>query len=190
VKIATLTPAQEKVFDRLQDEISQTHYRWLCFKQIFVFDGEHRERHEARYGLMTQLAPVFFLELREVLADSVILQLCRVTERTEQKVKRVLEENVVIGQLRKIALQHGCCCSESVRELEYRYIKAIDKCEEMRQHRNKRISHLDLRLLLESFKPMTGSKPTLQPLDVPMVDDALDCVADYVFLRPPLICLP
>jgi AbiU2 len=97
VMIPSLSAEQQEVFDRLQEEISQAHYRWSCFKQIFVFDGEHRERHEARYGLMTQLAPLFFLELREMLSDSVFLQLCRVTEKTEQKVKGVLEENVVIA---------------------------------------------------------------------------------------------
>jgi len=127
--IPSISAEQREVFDRLQEEISQAHYRWSCFKQIFVFDGEHRERHEARYGLMTQLAPLFFLELREMLSDSVFLQLCRITEKTEQKVKGVLEENVAIGQLRKIVLQHGCCCSETVRDLEYRYLRAIDKCE-------------------------------------------------------------
>ncbi|HEV3298347.1 MAG TPA: hypothetical protein VG055_01815 [Planctomycetaceae bacterium] len=180
----TLTATQKEIFDRLEAEISETHYRWNIAKQLFVVEQhddadeqqEALEKGMARYALMNQMAGNFFDALRDMMFDTVFLHICRLTERAEKTDKsgNVIEESIVIEQLRKIvdSLTDPSVASLAA-ELKKRHDDVKLKCAPLRKHRNKRISHLDMTTL----SPATDVLPEIT---IRSIDDALKAICDFV----------
>src|ERR1700722_15416580 len=161
------------VVDRLDREVSGTHFRWKVFRQLFVLYDE-REEHEARYALMNALA-AFFTELRDMMIDTVFLDICRLTERPETIVRGSVEENVVIEQLiRAVEALDDPDFAELATYLNQCHYDVQAKCAPLRVHRNKRISHLDKAVLLS---PSTEVLPTVT---IQLIEDALEAIRHFV----------
>lgn len=112
----------------LRREIIMLHAKWHEFTQLYAHSEE-------RVKILNRVAPWFFFLLQRTLLNDVLLHLCRLTDAPEQlehenlTLRRIPEE-LPPGELR-----------ESV---EQRLANLLDAVKFARQHRNKKLAHLDL----------------------------------------------
>jgi hypothetical protein len=156
----------QKIYEEIEGELIVLFFRWRIFRQLFATNGE-------RIGLMMASSPIFFCDFQSILIDAIFLQICRVTDKTHKIGKGGVryDETVVIGQLLGGL---GTRQKRLAKKLETRLIDVKSKCEAIRVHRNRRISHTDKLVLL---KPSTNVLPNVT---LAIVQDAIDSIAGFV----------
>ena len=193
----TLTPHQQDIFLHLEREVTEMHYRWIVFRQLFVIDQGYPEKSMARFDLMRAIAPMLLLqEIRPMMLDAAFPHICRITERAEKKdtkTGKVYQRNLVVERLRMIvdSLSDPAFAALAA-DLTKRHDDIVTKCKPLRKHRNKRISHLDMDVLLTPSTAVVSSTPSLPPVTIQMIGEVLDTISQFanefrkVFLGSPM----
>jgi hypothetical protein len=154
------------IFEHLRSDLIHAYYRWLVFRQLFAKSKE-------RVELMGP-ASRFFGEVEYMLIDSVFLHICRMTD--PPTMGRGKHEQAVIGQLRRaldgIDQQAFPEIVTLIADLDKRLADIDTKTQLIRDHRNKRISHLD--------KPTFLNTSPLNGVTLTMVDEALGEIGDFI----------
>ena len=135
----------------MQELINQEVYRlrYACdtFKLLFTTSAEHIE-------VLNAAGPEFFGMAERLMWDDVILRVCRLTDR----VIPGSQKSVTLAQLLSAT---GWEATDGPRWAEFsdKLCKVDVACSACRKHRNKRISHLDLRWASKALTlPNTGLK--------------------------------
>jgi hypothetical protein len=169
-----LTEQQEDLLLHLHMEIATLHFRWKIFRQIFVIDPDNPDKTQARYDLMNALLPNFFEEVRDLMLDFALLHICRITDDRQTKVKGCIEENLVIGQLIEVIdPMKSPALATVASDLRNRLDDIKKKCQPIRDHRNKRISHQDMKALL-----LTTT--VLPQVTIQMVEVAVRAIREFL----------
>jgi AbiU2 len=182
--LPTLTPAESSVFLDIEREVTDMHYRWKVFNQLFVIDSKNSGKSRARFDLLQTIGRTFLIEeLRPMMLDFAFLHVCRITEAAEKKDKKgkVIQRNLVIERLKMIVdAQTDPSFAPLVADLQQRHADIKKICEPIRKHRNKRISHLDLDVLSPSTTVLPASQSRLPEVTIAMLAAALDSISDFV----------
>jgi hypothetical protein len=136
-------------FSELWQRVVKVHVYWGEFIEMF---GSKPERLE----IMNGSAPAFFHMVQGELGDSILLQLSRITDKTE------------IGKRKNLTIRNlpGLMADESARtEVQDLVDVAVEKTESCRAHRNKLIAHDDLLIALQDEKAEPVSAPTKREID-------------------------
>ena len=119
------------IFTRIKKEIINLHGEWTVYRQLYG-------TNERRIDLLNASAPYFFHTVQLVLLDDIALTLSKLTDPK----KYSGYENLSLKQLieRIDNSQNKSLIDDT--EIAIKDLNA--KCEKFREHRNKRIAHIDL----------------------------------------------
>src|SRR5580704_17819447 len=129
-----LTPDQTDIFIRLEREVTDMHYRWNVFNQLFVIDSNNAEKSQARFDLLRTIGETFLIEeLRPMMLDVAFLHVCRITEDAEKKnykTGKIIQRNLVIERLKMIVdAQTDPSFAPLVADLQERHADIKKICE-------------------------------------------------------------
>jgi hypothetical protein len=113
----------KRVYDELRQDLIRLHANWQIYKQLFTVSEE-------RYEILNSTAPGFFRLIQDVLVDNAVVSLSRLTDPARfTSFARLVKE--LKGQVDHSFL-------ESLRA----DLAALQSaCEDIRQHRHKRVAH-------------------------------------------------
>ena len=129
--------ALEKEFNALWEEVSELYFQWNTFRQLFT-DRDNRD-------MMNSVAPGFFSLTHDLLRDSIFQCICRLTDPSKTMGKDNLTLSKFAETLRVVGYEEA---SERIHTL-VETVKTSTHHSLIRQHRNRRISHTDMRIRLE-----------------------------------------
>lgn len=158
--MSNLSPSTLDIFEEMKKEIQWLHVRWIFYRQLF-------ESSPRRIDLLNESASLFFWLVEGLLIDEIQLCLCKLTDPATMGGK----DNLSFNRL-QIAVESDDANFAS--GLKKTLDSILDKCEGSRTHRNKRISHLDLKTALR-----TAIKP-LPPVTVQIIEDAINLMSNYM----------
>lgn len=138
-----------QVFDAISHEVTLLHAIWRTYRQLYAA--------EERVQLLNKIAPAFAKVVQDALMDDVLLSLSRLTDPPTTGQNR---ENLVLRRLTPLAAAAGHEQVELEVDLILEAIQAA--CAALRQHRNKRIAHLDLSVALQGTKLPDVSRETVE----------------------------
>ena len=154
------TSIPDPVFRILDREFTWIHVRWDLYRQLF-------RTSSLRLELLSDIASTFFVHLERILRDDIILSLCRITHQA----KSCGEDNATLKQLVVVLSNAGE--SALAKQLESRIPQIEQQVEPFRDHRNKRIAHSDLPLLLDGAS-------VLEPITESMITRLLASIDDFM----------
>lgn len=70
-------------FQLLQFRVSEAHWRWKVWKQLFLADPAKLAEAKERQRIQNSAAPVFFAMLQDVILQDVVLRLCKLADAEE-----------------------------------------------------------------------------------------------------------
>jgi hypothetical protein len=117
-----------RFYTDLSNECVWIHTLWLEIKGLF-------SRSQQRVDLLNRTAPYFFYLIQRSMYDNVLLHLARITDPPGAGHK----QNVTVQALPQLI--SNCATAELIQE---QLDKLLDSVAFARQHRNKRIAHIDL----------------------------------------------
>lgn len=153
------TPLSE-YFWELSNDVSWLHIKWSDYRSLFGNNSN-------TIDLLNDVAPAFFHRLYEIMWESVLLQLCRLTDPHESSGKR----NLSIEQLLQSVPDTDC---ELKRKLEPLIGDAKNKTAFARDWRNRHLAHKDLRHFVAPFEE------PLQQASRKKVEDCLEAIRKYM----------
>ena len=143
-------------YEAIRQDLIRVHAHWQIFKQLYAAS-------EARLGILGDTAPGFFKLLQDVLVDSAVLSLSRLTDPASyvsfaSLVKQLKTQlpNSFYGELKEdlVALQAACA--------------------DIRQHRHKRVAH---RVRKGERPELQESPRKLPPLTRSKIEGAMTAMA-------------
>jgi hypothetical protein len=146
-----------EVFDAIGHEVTWLHAIWLNYRQLYA--------EKETVDLLNTAAPAFARINQDALLDGVLLHLSRLTDPPSSGKGR---DNLVLDRLKPLAKASGD--PKLVAELDSALAKVKTTCSDLREHRNKRIAHLDYNVALETAKLPGFSRQS--------IGDALKAVRD------------
>jgi len=140
------------IYGAIRQDLIRIHANWQIFKQLFTVSDDC-------FVLMNNTAPGFFRLIQDVLVDNAVISLSRLTDPASyDSISRLVK--MLKGQVNHSffsELQHD------LRELEL-------ICEDIREHRHKRVAHR----VRKSKPPESGDQPIrLPPLTRKKIEGAL-----------------
>lgn len=158
------TPMPEALavtFEQLSSDTVWLHARWILYRQLFG-------TNERRVELLNRVAPYFFHEVQQILADDCLLALCRLTDRLSTG----CQPNLVLESL--VSLVDPCQHGDLRRALDDKLKLVVERVAPFRLSRNKRIAHRDRSVALgPSTSPLPG-------LSRDKFEDALAAIRDFL----------
>jgi hypothetical protein len=115
-------------------ELMLLNTKWNDFKLLFC-------RSDANVRRLHDVAELFFQIVREVLADDIILGICRITDPATSRVKGVQRANLTLDRIESLLPKSNAA---KVRKIRNRLLAVRAACEPFRKHRNRRVGHFDL----------------------------------------------
>jgi hypothetical protein len=111
------------IYDAIRQDLIRIHANWKIFKQLFTVSDD-------RFVIMNNTAPAFFRLIQDVLVDDAVISLSRLVDPSS--------DNTLLRLVRMLKAQvNHSFYSELEQDLsEVRLI-----CEDIRQHRHKRVAH-------------------------------------------------
>lgn len=134
--VRTKMPAAlSEVFGELWQDVVWVHGKWAIFCQLYA--------EKDSVELLNNTAPSFFRICQDVLLDDVLLTICRITDpaQTGRKTNLCLERLV-----RHIDESAYCDLKDNATSLLTSFQQKLDFA---RDHRNRRIAHIDLQTRLK-----------------------------------------
>jgi len=119
------------VYVPLGEALTELHHRWTLFAELYGDLGA--------VDVLNRAAPVLFATFRRVIADDMMLQLSKLTDRTE--IGRF--HNLTIQRLPELVVD-----TDLRAEVETLVATAVEATANARQHRQKTIAHFDLEVAL------------------------------------------
>ena len=150
-----------KSFQCVDNDLTWIHIRWIYYKQLFTHSS-------LRLQLLNETAPTFFVDLKRILFDDVIMGISRITDRPTTAGRK----NMSVVQLVLTIKNAGY--SELVDSLQGMLEDIRAKSEPFRLHRNRRIAHRDSMLSVESAdNPLPG-------ITIKATDDIIEAIGDLL----------
>jgi hypothetical protein len=147
------------VYEEIRQELIRLHGNWLLYKQLFTVGEE-------RYVVMNDTAPAFFRLIQDVLVDDAVMSLGRLTDPAHyQSLARLVKE--LKPQVRHTFFQ----------ELEQDYQALRLTCEDIREHRHKRVAH---RARKTASLELRGGPSRLPPLTRKKIEGAMAAIAKFM----------
>ena len=142
--------------------------RWQNYRELFA--------EEEIFNLLHDVAPHFFQYCEDIFRDDLMSQICRLNDEPGGKGKR----RATLKRLFKISVVEKMCDDDSLIRLKKLMDDAARKAEPFRQHRNKRISHSDLKYRQESFCGSTS----LPGVSRKQIGDAIKSIHRFLNFYP------
>jgi len=120
------------LFNCIHEEVVQLFYRWKIFRQLF-------DSGEENVSLLNQSGSNVFALLQGLIIENAFLTLCRLTD---PEMTGSFENLSIRNILRKMA---ATLKDENRGDLSGKLARLEAATEKIRSHRNKRITHLDLK---------------------------------------------
>jgi hypothetical protein len=159
--LTRIPPAIAEVFDELKSHVTEMHFRWLTYRELFGIS-------KGRVDLLNECAGPFFVIIHGVLLTDVQLALCKLTDpaRTPRF------ENLSLDQLQERVASHGD--SSIAGRCDQLLVEVHARAAHVRQRRNKKLAHIDLATAL-------GTTATPLPaVTRQSIDDALEAIRAYM----------
>jgi hypothetical protein len=133
MRAANALASAKELQDLLNQEVYRLRYAWNTFKQLFASS-------EDNIRVLNAVGPIFFGVAERLMWDDIILRVCRLTDPARGK----SQKNVTLAQ---VLAGTGWEANDSARWTKYsdRLRDVTKACATCRKHRNKRISHCDVR---------------------------------------------
>ena len=149
----------KSIYDAIRQDLIRINANWKLFKQLFTVSDD-------RFVTMNNTAPAFFRLIQDVLVDDAVISLSRLvdpsSDETLQRLVRMLKAQV-----------NHSFYSELERDL--REVKTI--CEDIRQHRHKRVAHR----IRTSKRPESSGHPIKLPsLTRNKIEVAMNAIASFM----------
>jgi len=119
-----------RVYNALYHDLSWLHMRWRMFRQVFATSPE-------RADVLNATAPAFFASLETILVQDVVLELARMTDPPRSAGRDNLSLRKLPGLIEDLDLKA---------QVESTLATVVERCEPMRDWRNRRLAHRDLEL--------------------------------------------
>ncbi|MGH8491581.1 MAG: hypothetical protein ACRERR_00515 [Moraxellaceae bacterium] len=130
-------PAADNLWKAIDYEVTWLHARWLIYRQLF---GTNAERVE----ILNRSAGTFAEMLQGILLDDVQLGLAKLGDPRTTHTKNGRLDNMTLD-----ALAHEITSPTSLKtELDTKLITYKVACSKVKDRRNKRIAHFDLKTML------------------------------------------
>jgi hypothetical protein len=134
----------DKVFKKLDKTVTDMHYRWKLYRDVFAGEKEDFE-------LLNKYGSNFFYYTQFLMLDHMALSFSKLTDPNKQRDN----ENLSLKQLHVISSNEGK--TELVSALKIQFDVLLKACSKFRLLRNKRIAHSDLNHELgEAEEPLPG----------------------------------
>lgn len=141
----------------LHNQVIHVHMNWAMIRELV-------ESEEQR-SLLKSAGGYFFIEVYRVFVNDVILRLSRLTDPARQGRQENLSLCALLADISDPTLKS---------KIEDLIEKAQDKIAPLKEHRHKRIAHIDLHVALNN------PNFTLQPISNESVDEALSAVGEVL----------
>ncbi len=133
IKKMFIGPKTAKMFESLDAELINLFYRWKIFRQLF--DGGQKN-----INLLNRSGANVFALLQRLILDDVYLTLCRLTDPAKTAGFDNLGLQLFLNELKAGVNESTASALES----QFAELKTLTK--HMREHRNKRLAHSDLKV--------------------------------------------
>lgn len=150
---ANMEPEVKKLFFSLHREVLYLFYRWKICRQLFYSGADNLK-------LLNQSGSNVFALLQKLLMDDLFLTLCRMTDPVKTNGHKILSPRYLLVKI-GATLTHDCR-----KDLKLKLAKLDKMTKNIRDHRKKRIAHLDLGYATEA-----EALPTVMQGDL---DDSLE----------------
>ena len=149
----------KELYEKIRRDLVRLHADWQIFKQLFTKSDE-------RYATLNNTAPGFFRLIRDMLVDNAVISLSRLTD------PKSFESLVRLVMVLKSQIDH-----ELHSELELALADIQLKCEDIRQHRDRRVAHSE-----RSGGPPTfeGGPTQLPPITRKKIEGAMADMAELM----------
>ena len=144
------------LYDGIRLELIRTFANWRIFRQLFATNDE-------RYLILNNTAPGFFTLIKDVLVDNAVITLSRLTD------PRGYDSLVRLVALMENQIHHALH-----EELEQALSAIQSQCEDIREHRDRRVAHRERKGESPSFEegPVQLPPITRQKIEGAMADMA------------------
>lgn len=123
--------AHRKLFWFLHSEVLYLFYRWKIYRQLFDSGADNLK-------LLNQSGSNVFALLQSLIMDDVYLTLCRLTDPAKSNGKKNLSLRYFLGTV-------GSTLNDQLRkDLKKKLARVDNLTKSIRDHRRRRIAHLDL----------------------------------------------
>jgi hypothetical protein len=167
LKMATkskMPAAVAESHDLLSRELMLLNTKWNDFKYLFCKSGANVRR-------LHDVAELFFRIVREIMADDIILGICRLTDPATSGVKGVQRANLTLHRIESLLANTKLAKTWKIRNR----LSAVDAaCEPFRKHRNRRVGHFDL----DTRVKLAGN--LLPGISIKETNRALKCIAGFM----------
>ena len=154
----------QEIFNEISRELQWLHVRWIFYRQLF------ESSQKRRIDLLNESASLSFWLVESSFIDGILLGLCKLTDPANTGRK----DNLTFKQLQIAVEDDDPNLPPDIKKKLKDTLDNLDKCEEFRKHRNKRLTHLDLETALG-----TALNP-LPPVTVQMIEETLEYMRDYL----------
>ena len=158
--MSSIIPAEVKrKFDAMKREVALLQIHRNIYRQLFQHSQE-------RVDILERCGREVFICLQISLETEMIMLLSRITDTPGEKDKEVLSFQQFHNAIARNDHQLGKELKEVIRKIK-------KKREEIREYRNKRLAHLDLKTMLEE-------SPSPDPVTFQMIDEAITDLHEYM----------
>ena len=132
----------EELLQAISEELGELHLKWLLFSQLY--------ESEDVVNLLTESAPTFFGTCQSVFLDNIILSISRLTDPP----KTCGKENLTLERI----LDSIDSSFKDLRAELQEILKVVkDSCLFIKNHRDRRIAHSDLKTYFQDHpEPLLG----------------------------------
>jgi len=148
------------IFEKIKAQALWLTVHWTIYKELFNHSKE-------RFEMLHECDPAAFWSFQIALETEILMSLSRLTDLPGKGDKEVLSFERLH---RAIA---DCGERELARVLRSTHKDLRKKCKRIRDHRNTRLAHLDLKISM-------NEGPTLDPISVRMIEDAVASIHGYM----------
>lgn len=151
----------DEVFEKLDYEVTDLHYRWLMYRDVYAVGPEQTE-------LLNKYGANFFYCTQFLMLDYIALAFSKITDPNSQG----KNENLSLKQFHVIYSDLGE--GELVKILKEKFEELKGACSKFRELRNKRIAHADFNHALGlTEEPLPG-------ISRAYVENALRLLSEYI----------
>jgi len=147
------------IYDAIRQDLIRIHANWKIFKQLFTVSDD-------RFVIMNNTAPAFFRLIQDVLVDDAVISLSRLVDPSSD------DTLLRLVRMLKAQVNHSFYLEL---EQDLREVGLI--CEDIRQHRHKRVAH---RIRTSKHPESIGRPIKLPTLTRKKIEGAMSAIALFM----------
>lgn len=150
----------KEIFEELKSEIVWLHGRWIIFEQLYASSPE-------RINFLNGIAAAYFRITQDVFVDDILMYIGRLTDHPEFGRNKRLSLGQIPAKLDEEKYP------ELIEQLEaqLKNIKTLSRT--IRDHRNKKLAHLDINVALRQVSP-------LEPVTFDAIQKTLEAIRKFM----------